>query len=72
MIRNTPLASPALIPVFRVGTVDAVEIPGRGRFHVMPDGRRLAFYYVRGQDAAGKAVSENRLVELRPDGTSGP
>ena len=49
----------------------AGEIPGRGRFHVMPDGRLLAFYYVHGKDAAGKAVSENRLMELRPDGTSG-
>ena len=47
-------------------------VPGRGRFHVMPDGRLLAFYYVQGRDAAGKAVSENRVMELRPDGTSGP
>ena len=38
----------------------------------MPDGRLLAFYYVQGTDAAGKAVSENRVMELRPDGTSGP
>jgi hypothetical protein len=50
----------------------AGAIPGRGRFHVMPDGRLLAFYYVNGKDAAGKAVSENRLMELRLDGTSGP
>jgi hypothetical protein len=48
------------------------EVSGRGRFHVTPDGRLLAFYYVHGQDAAGKAVSENRLVELRPQGTCGP
>ena len=41
-------------------------VPGRGRFHVMPDGRLLAFYYVQGRDAAGKAVSENRVMELRP------
>jgi len=47
-------------------------VPGRGRFHVMPDGRLLAFYYVQGKDSAGKAVSENRVMELRPDGTSGP
>jgi hypothetical protein len=38
----------------------------------MPDGRLLAFYYVHGTDAAGKAVSENRIMELRPDGASGP
>lgn len=47
------------------------EIPGQGRFHVMPDGRLLAFYYVSGRDAAGKVVSENRLVELRPDSSGG-
>jgi hypothetical protein len=50
----------------------AGEAPGRGRFHVMPDGRLLAFYYVQGRDASGKSVSENRLVEIRPDGTFGP
>jgi hypothetical protein len=38
----------------------------------MSDGRLLAFYYVQGRDAAGKAVSENRVMELRADGTSGP
>jgi hypothetical protein len=47
-------------------------VPNRGRFHVMPDGRLLALYYVQGRDAAGNAVSENRVMELRPDGTSGP
>jgi hypothetical protein len=46
------------------GASDA--IPGRGRFHVTADGRLYAFYYVYGK------VSENRLVELRSDGTSGP
>ena len=50
----------------------AGEIPGRGRFHVAPDGRLFAFYYVRGKDTAGKAVSENRLVEIHQDGTHGP
>jgi len=47
-------------------------VPGRGRFHVMSDGRLLAFYYVQGRDAAGKNVSENRVMELRADGTCGP
>ncbi|MGA2035356.1 MAG: hypothetical protein ABSG68_24170, partial [Thermoguttaceae bacterium] len=50
----------------------AGEIPGRARFHVTPDGRLFAFYYVHGKDAAGKAVSENRITELRPDETNGP
>jgi len=46
----------------------AGEIPGRGRFHSTPDGRVFVFYYVYGRDAAGKGVSENRLVELQPNG----
>jgi len=48
------------------------EIPERGRFHVLPDGRLLAFFYVRGHDPAGKSVSENRLIELTGDGPPGP
>lgn len=48
------------------------EIPERGRFCVLPAGRLLAFFYVRGHDRAGKAVSENRLVELTGDGPPGP
>ena len=42
------------------------------RDHAYDDGRLFAFYYVHGRDAAGKAVSEDRLMELRSDGTSGP
>ena len=45
--------------------------PGRGRFHVTPDGRLFAFYYVYGTDATGKAACENRLIELHADGASG-
>lgn len=41
------------------------EIPGRARFHATPDGRLFVVLYVSGQDAAGKAVSENRLLALR-------
>jgi len=49
----------------------SAERPGEGRFQVLPDGRLLVLYYVGGKDAAGKAVSENRLVEVRPDGSLG-
>ncbi len=48
------------------------EIPGLARFQVTPDGRLFVFYYVNGTDAAGQAISENRLIELRPDGTTSP
>ena len=52
------------------------DLPGRGRFHVTPDGRLLVLYYVRvvapaAAGAAGRRVPENRLVEIRPDGTLG-
>ncbi len=47
------------------------EIPGRGRFHVMPDGRLFVFCYVSGTDAQGKRLSENRLMELADDGGAG-
>ena len=50
----------------------ASEVPGRGRFHVTPDGRLFALYYVSGRSDSGKAVSENRLVELGRDGIIGP
>jgi len=43
---------------------------GGARFHVTPDNRLFVFYYVGGRDAAGKTVSENRMMELFHDGTS--
>jgi hypothetical protein len=48
------------------------EVPGGACFQVTPDGRLFVFYYVGGSDSSGKAVSENRLVELRPDGAVSP
>ncbi|MCE5240450.1 hypothetical protein LLH23_18475 [bacterium] len=44
-------------------------IPGWGRFQATPDGRLFVFYYTSGADAQGKAVAENRLMEIYPDGT---
>ncbi len=48
------------------------EVPGAARFQVTPDGRLFVFYYVGGSDSSGKGVSENRLMELRPDGAVSP
>ncbi len=48
------------------------ERPGRGRFHVTPDHRLFVFFYVSGTDAQGNRVSENRLLEISPDGAVGP
>jgi len=47
------------------------EVPSSGRFQVTPDGRLFVFYYVSGRDAAGKPVSENRLLEIGRDGAPG-
>jgi hypothetical protein len=47
------------------------EVPSAGRFQVTPEGRLFVVYYVAGRDSSGKGVSENRIVELRPDGTVG-
>ncbi|MGE5294168.1 MAG: hypothetical protein ACM3VT_05015, partial [Solirubrobacterales bacterium] len=29
------------------------------------------FFYVQGSDANGRSISENRLAEIRPDGSAG-
>jgi hypothetical protein len=39
--------------------------PGRGRFHVTPDGRLFVLFYLSGTDDQGRGVSENRLLEMR-------
>lgn len=45
------------------------EIAAAGRFQVTPDSRLLVVCYVSGTNAAGKSVAENRVLELRPEGT---
>jgi hypothetical protein len=47
------------------------EVASLGRFQVTPDNRLFVFYHVHGTGAAGERVSENRLVEIHPDGKSG-
>jgi len=42
------------------------------RFQRTPQGRLFVFFYVNGTDKTGKALSENRLIEIRQDGTAGP
>ncbi len=45
------------------------EHPGRGRFQITPDNRLFVFFYVSGSGSTGKHVSENRLLEILPDGS---
>ncbi len=47
-------------------------IPGQARFQATPDGRLFVVYYVGGRREDGSRVSENRLVEVKGDGTPGP
>ncbi len=47
------------------------EIPGPARFQVTPDNRLLVIYYVKGSNALGQTVAENRMLELAPDGSPG-
>lgn len=42
------------------------------RFQVTESGRLCVIYYVTGRAADGSRVSENRVCELRPDGTTSP
>jgi hypothetical protein len=48
------------------------EIPALPRFQVTPENRLFIFYYISGTDAAGKPVSQNRLMELHRDGSNSP
>ena len=41
------------------------------RFHVTPDNRLFILCYVGGQEADGKGVAENRLIEVLPGGEFG-
>lgn len=50
----------------------AQEIPSAPRFQVTPDHRLFVIYYVRGTDAGGQRISENRVSEILPNGGSSP
>jgi hypothetical protein len=47
------------------------EIPRHARLHATPDGRLFVIYHVSGADRSGKAVSENRVMEIFFDGRHG-
>jgi len=49
------------------------EIPNitHPRFHVTPDDRLFAVYYVSGTNAENQRVSENRILEILPDASLG-
>ncbi len=47
------------------------EVGSWPRFQVTPDSRLFVICYVSGKGADGKAVSENRLIEIHPGGEIG-
>jgi hypothetical protein len=47
------------------------ERPGDARFQITGTGQVFVFFYVGGTNAQGKAIAENRLVELADDGKPG-
>ncbi len=46
-------------------------VVGDARFHTTPDGRLFVFYCADGDGPDGKRLPENRLMEIRPDGSQG-
>lgn len=50
---------------------ESQEIPGWARFQATPEGRLFVFYYMRGKNAAGEPVNENRIREIFADGRLG-
>lgn len=48
------------------------EIPSAPRFQITPAGRLYVIYYVGGRDPSGRPVSENRLLDVQPDGSPSP
>lgn len=48
------------------------EIPSGPRFQVTREGRLFVVFYVQGTNASGKAVSENRVLEILDGGEPGP
>ncbi len=46
-------------------------IGSAGRFHATPDNRLFVVCYASGTEAGGKGVTENRIMEILPDGSTG-
>mgnify|MGYP001065755522 CR=1 FL=1 len=48
---------------------DPISTP---RFHVTPDRRLFVIYYVSGSGEASEPISENRILEIYPNGGTSP
>jgi len=69
-IREGQVVTRRSILLAREGDASAA-VPGRARFHVLPDGRLFVFLHASVPDAASRRIDENRLIEIRPDGALG-
>jgi len=54
--------------LFKGGEGASTEIPGYARFHIANDGRLFVVYYCSGKDDKGNSISENRLIQVLPEG----
>ncbi|GMV97167.1 MAG: hypothetical protein AMXMBFR83_15260 [Phycisphaerae bacterium] len=70
-IREGRVISQSSILLAREGD-ESSPVPGRGRFQVTPAGRLFVFLHAVVRDADNKRTDRNFLVEIRPDGTTGP
>jgi len=60
-------------PVLQLDEGQHSDLPGRGRFHVTPDGRLFVLYFASAavSPTSGARVPQNRLVEVLRDGAFG-
>lgn len=69
IVRNGKVEARSTIAIAEEGKSNL--IPGQGRFHITADNRLLVVYFIKGTNAEGQQVAENRLVEIYTDGTPG-
>jgi hypothetical protein len=54
------------------GEESSADLPSAGRFHIMAPDRLFVISHVANSGVSGKAISENRLVEMRNGEFAGP
>ena len=67
LVRDGRIVAQRSLVIAREG--ESNEIPSSPRFQVTPDHRLFLVYFVQGTDGKGRPIAENRLLEIRQDGT---
>ena len=68
VVRDGKVLSRRVLLVAEEG--ESNERPGQARFQVTANKHLFVFFYVSGTDAGGQPISENRLLQIRGDGTA--